>query len=349
MSSLTITIIQPDLRWEDKEANLAMLEERIMGIKEKTEVVVLPEMFSTGFSMRPEVLAERMDGSGVAWMRRVAARRRVVLTGSLIIEEGGNYYNRLIWMLPNGQMGMYDKRHRFAYAGEDEHYTAGTKRLIASVKGWRLNLQVCYDLRFPVWARQAADPVIDMPGTKDLSRMNLELPDAAGLPGGGLGPYVSAAEDPEIEEGGLSMEEREVYPGGEKGGGPLEEGAVIFGGMPNSGKGSSFEAEPPNPEYDILVYVANWPERRSHAWKTLLQARAIENQVFVVGVNRVGNDGNKIYHSGDSMIVDPLGAPVFQAGPREEIFTYTLERSVLEEVRARFPFWRDRDRFTIQA
>ena len=154
MSSLTITTIQTGVQWEDKSANLKRLEERILAIPEPTELVVLPEMFSTGFSMRPQALAERMDGPTLAWMQEMAARQKIILTGSIIIEEEGNYYNRLIWMLPNGQYGYYDKRHRFAYAGEHEQYTAGNKRLIASVKGWRVLLLVCYDLRFPVWSRQ---------------------------------------------------------------------------------------------------------------------------------------------------------------------------------------------------
>ena len=262
MPSLTITLIQPDLRWEDKAANLWHLETLIEGIGENTHLVVLPEMFSTGFSMRPEALAEHMNGPTVTWMKQTAARKKVILTGSLIIEEKRRYFNRLIWMLPNGQHGVYDKRHRFAYAGEHEHYTAGHKRLIASVNGWKVNLLVCYDLRFPVWSRQ------------------------------------------QLQDG--------------------------------------------QPEFDLLVYVANWPERRSHAWKTLLQARAIENQAYVVGVNRVGNDGNNIYHSGDSMIVDPLGEVLYHAPKEESIFTFTLQHEKLEEVRNRFPFWHDADQFTIQ-
>src|ERR1700712_1594619 len=154
MSTLSVTIIQSILHWQDKQANLAMFEEKINAIKEKTELVVLPEMFSTGFSMEPASLAEKMDGETVAWMKRIAADKKIILTGSVIIEEDGSYYNRLIWMLPNGETGIYDKRHRFAFAGEDEQFTAGSKRLIASVKGWKINLLVCYDLRFPVWARQ---------------------------------------------------------------------------------------------------------------------------------------------------------------------------------------------------
>ena len=262
MSTLTITLVQPALHWEDKASNLEMLEEAIVSLRQKTEVVILPEMFSTGFSMRPEVLAESMEGESVGWMKRMASENKIALTGSLIISEGGKYYNRLIWMLPNGQSGYYDKRHCFAYAGEDEHYTPGSKRLIAQVKGWKLNLQVCYDLRFPVWARQQQTETGEM-------------------------------------------------------------------------------------EYDVLVYVANWPQRRAHAWKTLLQARAIENQAFVVGVNRVGNDGNNIYHSGDSMVIDPLGEILYHQADKPGAHTITLHRETLEEVRSKFPFWKDADNFEL--
>ena len=271
MSTLTITIIQTNLFWEDKAANLAMLETKINSIKEKTEIVILPEMFSTGFSMKPEILAETMEGETVNWMKKMAASKKIILTGSVIIKDTGqdtssgqassgepNYYNRLIWMLPNGEYGYYDKRHRFAYAGEDQHFSNGNKRLIASVKGWKINLLVCYDLRFPVWARQQ------------------------------------------------STEE---------------------------------------PEYDVLVYVANWPQRRNHAWKTLLQARAIENQCYVVGVNRVGDDGNNIHYSGDSMVLDAIGETLYTKENDEDIFTITLEKEKLQEIRTRFPFWKDADRF----
>jgi predicted amidohydrolase len=266
MSSLTITLIQPDLYWENKKANLEMLEQKINSIKE-TEVIILPEMFSTGFSMKPEVYAETMQGEAIEWMKKIASLKKVILTGSVIIKAfsplesvGGEvYFNRLIWMLPNGEYGIYDKRHLFAYADEHSHYSAGNKRLIAQVKGWKINLQVCYDLRFPVWSRQ----------------QNAH-------------------------------------------------------------------------EYDLLIYVANWPERRNHGWKTLLQARAIENQCYVVGVNRVGEDGNKIYHSGDSMIVDPLGEILYHKAHVEDVFTYTLQKEKLEEVRNKFPFWKDADDFKIK-
>ncbi len=252
-----------------------MLEQKIKGIKERTQVVVLPEMFSTGFSMKPKVLAETIEGETVEWMKRVAAEKKVILTGSVIIEEDDKYYNRSIWMLPNGKYGYYNKRHLFAYAEEEKHYAAGAQRFIASVNGWKLNLQVCYDLRFPVWARQTFPP----------------------------GPLSSKT----------------------------ERGEVLA----------------PELEYDVLIFVANWPEKRSLAWKTLLQARAIENQCYVVGVNRVGEDGNGIYHSGDSMVIDPLGEILYHKKDEEDIFTITLQKEELLQIRERFQFWRDGDEFQI--
>lgn len=276
MSALTVTTIQTNLFWEDKKANLANLSEKINGIQEKTEVVILPEMFSTGFSMRPEILAETMDGETVTWMKKICAEKKIILTGSIIIEEADSdsegqkrYYNRLIWMLPNGEYGVYDKRHLFAYGNEHSHFSAGNKRLIASVKGWKINLQVCYDLRFPVWARQ------------------------------------NISQNPED---------------------------------PNHYH-----------EYDLLIFVANWPAKRSLAWKSLLQARAIENQSYVIGVNRIGEDGNGIMYSGDSMIIDPLGEILYQKTNEEDVFTYALEKDKLDEVRNKFPFMKDSDSFIINS
>jgi omega-amidase len=291
MSTLTITTIQSNLHWEDKTANLQMFEEKIRGLQQRTEVVVLPEMFSTGFSMQPEKLAEKMDGPAVSWMKKLSGERKIILTGSLIIEEEGHFYNRLIWMLPNGQFGYYDKRHLFGFAHEDEHYAPGSKRLIASVKGWKINLLVCYDLRFPVWSRQK-------PAASSLADLVASEMEAHDLP------------IPPPQESGSSVTEQ-------------------------------------SPEYDVLIYVANWPERRNHAWKTLLQARAIENQCYVVGVNRVGNDGNGIYHSGDSMIVDALGAVIYTKAHDEDVFTTTLQKESLEEVRNKLPFLKDADRFVL--
>ena len=243
-----------------------MFEEKIKSISQRTEIVVLPEMFSTGFSMNTNELAESMSGETVTWMRRIASEKKIVLTGSLIIKEENKFYNRLIWMLPNGECGVYDKRHLFGFGKEDEHYHPGNKRLIAQVKGWKINLQVCYDLRFPVWARQAPSRVM------------------AG-----------------------------------------------------------------DAEFDLLIYVANWPERRSHAWKTLLTARAIENQCYVAGVNRVGKDGKDIYYSGDSMVLDPLGEVLYHKSDEEDIFTITLNKEHLNKVREQLPFLKDADDFVINS
>ncbi|MFY7965237.1 MAG: nitrilase family protein [Chitinophagaceae bacterium] len=261
--SLTFSLIQTNLFWEDKTANIEMLEKKIIGIDKKTQVIVLPEMFSTGFSMQPNLYAENMDGTTIAWMKKIAAYKRAIITGSLMIEEDGKYYNRLIWMLPNGQCGYYNKRHCFAFAGEDKYYTAGKEKKIAQANGWKINLQICYDLRFPVWARQAK----------------------------------SSSEN--------------------------------------------------NHFYDVLLYVANWPKRRSYAWKSLLISRAIENQCYVVAVNRVGFDGNDIEHSGDSMVINPLGEVLYCKQDEEDIFTITLEKQILEDVRNKFPFWRDSDVFNL--
>jgi omega-amidase len=254
---LHITLIQPDIAWEDKAANLHQYETLIAGITSPKHIVVLPEMFSTGFSMAPERLAEPMAGKTVTWMADMAVKHRCILTGSVMIEEEGKYYNRMLWVQPDGRIGVYDKRHLFGYAKEDQHYTSGETRLITSVNGWRINLQVCYDLRFPVWARNQGD------------------------------------------------------------------------------------------EYDILLYVANWPEQRSLAWKTLLQARAIENMCYVVGVNRVGVDGKGNNHTGDSSVFGPLGEMIWQCSGEVACHTVTLDKSLLKDTRARLPFLQDADKFML--
>ena len=265
MESLRFSLIQTNLIWEDKQSNLKHFEEKISSIQEPTNIVVLPEMFSTGFSMNPDKLAEDMDGETVNWMKELASKKNVILTGSLIIKEDDQFFNRLLWVLPNGQIGQYNKRHCFSLAGEDQHYAPGSKRAIATVGGWRINLQICYDLRFPVWARQQ-----------------------------------------------LQQDDEGVYP-----------------------------------EYDILLYVANWPASRIHAWKTLLTARAIENQSYVIGVNRIGTDFNQINHCGESMVIDPLGEILYSAGEKDEVQTICLEKANLDKVRERFPFWSDADSFFI--
>jgi len=274
MQPLRITLIQTDLHWENPEANRKMLEQKIRNLDKQGQVVLLPEMFTSGFSMRPELVAEEAEGPTFQWMKKLAAEKKMVLCGSMAIKENvesdssipPRYFNRLVWMLPNGHYGTYNKRHLFAYAGEDDHYTPGDRRLIASVNGWRINLQICYDLRFPVWARQST-----------------------------------------------THEEQQ--------------------------KGQA--------EYDVLVYLANWPERRIQAWRSLLIARAIENQSYVIGVNRVGNDGNSIYHSGNSMVVDPLGEIVYEKANEEDITTVELSYEQLQEVRTRLPFLKDGDNFSL--
>jgi len=260
---LHITIIQPDIVWEDKIANLQQYEDTIAGITGPKHIVALPEMFSTGFSMAPERMAEPMDGRSVRWMADMAVKHRCIITGSLIIEEDGNYYNRMLWVQPDGNVWKYDKRHLFAYAGEDQHYTPGDSRLIAQVNGWRINLMVCYDLRFPVWARNK----------------------------------------PAEQDGGA--------------------------------------------EYDVLLYVANWPEARSLAWKTLLQARAIENQCYVVGVNRIGTDAKGNNYTGDSSVFGPLGEKMWQHSASAAVHTVTLDMLALQKVRSGLPFLNDADKFIL--
>jgi predicted amidohydrolase len=258
-ADLSLTLIQPDIVWEDKGANLAHYTSMIEGITDRCEVVLLPEMFSTGFSMAPERLAEPMSGDTVSWMKALARQRRIILAGSLIIEEGGQYFNRFLWVQPDGVVHSYDKRHLFAFAGEDAHYSRGEGRVVVQVKGWKILLQVCYDLRFPVWAR-------------------------------------NRHKDP----------------------------------------------------YDLLLYVANWPERRSAAWNTLLPARAIENQCYVAGVNRVGQDGKGNSYSGDSALYDAMGNILWKADyGKEAICTIVLSANDLARTREALPFLRDGDDFMI--
>lgn len=266
MSSLSFTLIQVNPSWEDKLANIKILEQKILSIKERTEIIILPEMFSTGFTMNAEKLAEPVTGETVAWMKKIAVQKKVILTGSIIIKEYGKYFNRLIWMQPNGQFGLYDKRHLFGFAGEHEKFTAGNSRFIASVNGWKINLQICYDLRFPVWARQT----------------------------------------PRYQERGRG-----------------------------------------EPEYDVLINVANWPKARISHWKTLLTARAIENQCYAIGVNRVGKDGNGIIYSGNSIVINAHGETRYCKETDEDVFTITLNKEELLAIRNKFPFSKDADEFRI--
>lgn len=252
-----ITLIQTDIVWEDKQVNLDHYQNLIAGISTVRHIVVLPEMFSTGFTMSPSLLAESVDGPTSQWMKNIARKYRCILTGSIIIEEEGKYYNRLLWVQPDGNVAYYDKRHLFGFAGEDKHYAAGSSRVITQVNGWKCNLMVCYDLRFPVWSR-------------------------------------------------------------------------------NQGE-----------EYDILIYVANWPEQRSLAWKTLLQARAIENQCYVVGVNRVGKDPKGNVYSGDSSVFGPLGETLWQHSHSQAVHTIALDADALNTARQYLPFLKDADKFLL--
>lgn len=255
-SDLNISLIQMDIVWENPAKNRALLEPKIASLQGLQHIIVLPEMFNTGFSMQAEKLAEMMDGETVNWMKEQAGKNRCILTGSMIIKEEEKYYNRLLWVLPNGEVAYYDKRHLFSYAGENVDFSPGEKRMIAQVNGWKICLQVCYDLRFPVWARNTDD-------------------------------------------------------------------------------------------YDILLYVANWPEKRNYVWENLLQARSIENMSFVIGVNRVGEDGNGHQYIGNTSIYSPLGELIEKAPNEEKIITHTFKYAELEESRAKFPFLNDRDAFVL--
>ncbi len=257
MNPLKITTFQAYLFWENIEKNLQNLGLRLNSIREKTDLIVLPEMFSTGFSMNTEKLAEEMDGKTMNWMSEQARKFRSVITGSIIIKDAGKYYNRLIWMRPDGSYDYYDKRHLFGLGEEDKHYSPGRKRLCVELNGWKICPFICYDLRFPVWLRNT------------------------------------------------------------------------------------------NEEYDIMLLVANWPERRSLHWRTLIPARAVENQAFVIAVNRVGHDGNEVYHSGDSMCIDPNGKVVYYKPNDEDLYTFSINKEEVDNARAAFPFLKDADKFKI--
>ncbi len=258
MDKLKLTLLQTTLAWEAPEQNrnhIARLMKKIR--KGATDIIILPEMFSTGFTMNAVQMAETMKGESVSWLRENAVAKNAVVCGSLIIKEKEKYFNRLVWAKPDGKVVYYDKRHLFRMAAEHKTYSQGNKKLIVNFKGWKICPLVCYDLRFPVWSR-------------------------------------------------------------------------------NDGK------------IDLMIYIANWPERRSYAWKQLLIARSIENQCFVAGLNRVGNDGKNIPYSGDSVVLDPMGMPVVPfVQNKERIINITLLKSQLDKLRKAFPVMLDRDRFRI--
>ncbi len=257
-TNLNITIIQTKLAWEQTDRNLDHFYSRISEISGKTDLVILPEMFTTGFSMQPEKLAEPTQGKTLKWMQSIAAEKNTTLTGSLIVKENNNYYNRLFVVAPEGGYKIYDKRHLFRMGEENKHYTAGNNRVIFNRGPWRIMPLICYDLRFPVWSRNQND-------------------------------------------------------------------------------------------YDLAIYIANWPEVRRHIWKTLLIARALENQVYVAGVNRIGKDGNGLTYSGDSMVVDPRGNIMTNTEPHQEsIETVSLSLDELNRFREKFPVGKDADDFIIK-
>ncbi|MDN5201848.1 amidohydrolase [Fulvivirgaceae bacterium BMA10] len=261
MQDLKVTIIQSDLHWQSVDANLAMFEEKIWQINDQSDLIVLPEMFNTGFTMEAEKFAEPMNSKTFRWMKQQAAQTGAVVTGSFIVQEKGNYFNRLIWMQPDGNYNHYDKRHLFRMSGEHHHYTAGTTRIIQKIGGWKICPMICYDLRFPVWSRRQ-----------------------------------------ETEE----------------------------------------------MQYDLLLFVANWPAVRVNAWDILLKARAVENLSYVIGVNRVGNDGNEIPYNGHSCVIDPKGKELYFNHDEESIDTISLDYEMLDSFRKKFPAYLDSDDFSIE-
>lgn len=263
MQDLKVTLIQSELHWQNVDANLAMFEEKIWQIDEQTDIIVLPEMFTTGFSMESEKLAEPMNFKAFKWMKQMATQTKAVIVGSVIIKEEQQYYNRLIWMLPDGEYKTYDKRHLFRMAKEHNHFSAGSKKLIVEWKGWRICPMICYDLRFPVWSRNNY--------ISDLHRMN----------------------------------------------------------------------------YDLLLYVANWPAVRVSAWDILLKGRAIENLCYTIGLNRIGTDGNDVGYDGHSAVIDFKGAELSQMGKSEGIKTIKLPAEELLKYRKKFPAHLDADKFNL--
>ena len=257
MDSLRISFLQTNLFWEQKQVNLQSIEKKILQSNLETDLIVLPEMFTTGFTMKPVVFFEKHTGETLKRMIVWAQKKQAAIAGSFVVEDKGNYYNRLYFVKPDGEFYYYDKRHLFRMAGEDKHYTMGTSRLLVEYKDWKILPLICYDLRFPVWSRN-------------------------------------------------------------------------------------------NEDYDLLIYIANWPERRNQAWKTLLKARAIENLSYVLGVNRIGNDGNGVYHSGDSALINFKGEQISKTKAHEEnLETVNISRKELLDFRQKFPVHRDVDSFTI--
>jgi predicted amidohydrolase len=266
MTPLKISLIQSALHWEDPKANRESFAKKIAAL-DSTDLIILPEMFTTGFSMASTKVSEKMDGDSMEWMRSMAAKSGAVICGSLIIEEAGHYFNRLIWMRADGSYEHYDKRHLFRMADEDQHFSQGTEKLIVELKGWNICPLICYDLRFPVWSRNTYET-----DRKTFARA----------------------------------------------------------------------------EYDLLIYVANWPAPRTAAWSKLLLARAIENQVYVAAVNRIGKDGKDIDYLGASAVIDAKGDELWKASDgKEETVTIEIDKESLDKFRKKFPLGMDADDFRI--
>lgn len=263
---LIFALIQSELFWEEKAGNLKAFKEKIHSIDFEHDVVVLPEMFTTGFSMNTLSLAESMSGETMNWLKEMSINTGKHITGSFIAKENGNYFNRLIWMCPDGVFFKYDKKHLFRMANEDKFYSAGKENIIVDVKGWKIRPLICYDLRFPVWSR---------------NRYKIEGNSAI-------------------------------------------------------------------PDYDVLLYVANWPAARSLAWDVLLRARAVENQAYCIGVNRVGLDGKDIEYNGHSAAINPRGEYILNSQESNEgIFKAELDREDLDNFRIKFPQGLDSDNFVL--
>ena len=259
---LKVALIQTELYWKEKDANRAMFEELIENLGQDVDMIVLPEMFTTGFTMEAEEVAEPTNFHTLKWMKQIAAQKQALVTGSIVVKEGGDYYNRLLWVYPDGNYGFYDKRHLFRMADEDAHYTMGKERKVFEWKGWKIMPQVCYDLRFPVWSR------------------NL-------------------------------VKENEMA-------------------------------------YDFVYFVANWPAPRVSAWDILLQARAIENLAYAAGVNRIGQDGNKVPYVGHSAAYNFKGEVLGHCRDEDKAIIITLDKTALTAYREKFPAWLDADDFSIQ-
>jgi len=262
MQDIKVSIIQSNIYWGDPNKNIESFEAQIKAIKEKTDLIVLPEMFSTGFNMQPQDCFETMEGKTVCWMREKAHELNCVICGSILIKENDYFYNRLVWMKPDGNLSFYNKSHLFRFAGENNVYTEGTERVIVQLKDFKFLLQICYDLRFPVFSR--------------------------------------------------NRYHKGIY------------------------------------DYDCIIYVANWPESRKYAWHSLLIARAIENQAYVIGVNRVGADANGTEHAGDSLIISPKGEIIKETEHHiNALMTASLDKASLDEFRKNFLAGADWDNFEI--